>query len=304
MQKPTALIADPDSSLTDILRDLLSQKLQTDVAASVAEATSKCWDKEYDLIITEIDFPGEKALDFIEKVKRKLPNTTIVVLTRSATLENAIAALRLGAIDFLAKPFSIEDIAMIVEKYFSMTANTVPDFNLLSIMNEERRTFLLPTDFFILNPFINELLNIIKRFPGINKKNLLVIRLSIYEMLVNAMEHGNLEIDYDMKKSILEKVDDYQRFLQERAQSEPYNSRKVIFTYHYNNGTLTFQITDEGKGFDVSKIPSPRDRENIDNLNGRGIFITRINMDEIFYNEKGNSVTMIKRLDPSVSETE
>ena len=143
------------------------------------------------------------------------------------------------------------------------------------------------------------MMTIITRFPGMNKKILLIIRLSVYEMLVNAMEHGNLEIDYQMKKDLLEEVTDYQEYLQKRAANEPFLSRKVWLSYHYETTQISFTITDEGKGFDVSKIPSPRDEENMENLNGRGIFITRVNMDAITYNDKGNIVRLVKILNPA-----
>jgi anti-sigma regulatory factor (Ser/Thr protein kinase) len=139
-------------------------------------------------------------------------------------------------------------------------------------------------------------MHIISRFAGLDKKTTLTLRLAVYEMLVNAMEHGNLEIDYDMKKNLLEEVIDYQRFLNDRANQEPYRNRKVRVTYQYDRDAISFTITDEGKGFDVSKVPNPHSSENLERLNGRGIFISRVNMTRVTYNEKGNSVTLYKEL--------
>lgn len=296
MPKAKALIVDQDETTTEILKELISQKLESDVAHSLAEALSKCAESEYDLIFSEIKFNGENGSSAIELLKKRLPNALIIGMSQKPTLEQAILAIRQGAVDFLAKPFSVEELALVIEKYFSMTSHTISDFNLLESLAEEKRTFVIPTDFLILNPFIDEIINMIKRFPGIDKKTLLIIRLSLYEMLVNAMEHGNLEIDYNTKKEILEKTLDYHKFLQERAQEPPFNQRKVTFSYHFNKNTISFTITDEGKGFDVTKIPSPNQEQNLDSLSGRGIFITRINMDEVIYNEKGNSVTLRKKL--------
>ena len=175
--------------------------------------------------------------------------------------------------------------------------NKKSDYDLLDTIIEEKRTFELPTDFHLINPFLNELLDMMKRFVPLEKKTMLSIRLSIYEMLVNAMEHGNLEINYEDKKLLLEKIPDYQRYLQERAQAEPYSGRKVWLTYLMQNKSLLITIEDEGKGFDTSSLPSPVADNSLSDLNGRGIFITKVNMDEVNYNEKGNKVTLVKQLD-------
>lgn len=297
--KPQLLFVDPNPSLHEIMGEILSQKLDVEFANDIDKALKKSKSTEFNLIITELDFPDGDALEFIKTLKRVSPNTLIVVMTGHATAENAISALRLGAIDFIKKPFSIEDIAQLIEKFFSLATNKPADYQLLDTIVEEKRTFVLPTDFMLINTFLNELITVIRRFEGIDKKTLLIVRLALYEMLVNAMEHGNLEIDYEEKARLLDRYLNYHEMLNERAQQPPFDMRKVRVSYHYSENTLTFNITDEGRGFDVSKIPSPRDESKLEQLSGRGIFITRVNMDEIYYNEKGNSVTMVKKLSPS-----
>lgn len=296
MKKPMALIVDSNESFQELMRDLLSQRMDTDSAMSVSETLKKTKEQDYDLIITDINVNGESTLDLVEKIKHRSQDTQIFVITASATLEDAIKALRRGAFDFLIKPFTIEEFALVIEKFFSVSKNIRKELNILGSLTEEKRVFVLPTDFSMINPFINELVKIVRSFNGMDKKKMLVIRLAVYEILVNAMEHGNLAITYDEKKELLERVVDYQSYLQERAQLEEFRDRKVTVSYHYYDQKIAFQITDEGAGFDVSKIPSPKAGENIENLNGRGIFITRVNMDEISYNEKGNSVRLMKTL--------
>ncbi len=71
-------------------------------------------------------------------------------------------------------------------------------------------------------------------------------------------------------------------------------------TTHINidirDNILTVTITDQGKGFDTTKLPDPTDKECLLKLHGRGIFITRMYFSKIKYNEKGNEVTLIKIL--------
>lgn len=296
MQKPPALIIDPDLALQEILGDILKNRFRIFCANAIAESAEVMRGEDPHLIFIEMSLPGESAIDYIERTKRSKTNTQFIVITDNATVENAVSALRQGALDFLKKPFEIEDIARIVEKFFSLTANRDADYDIYSSIVAESRTFELPTDFAIISTFMSEIMHIISRFAGLDKKTTLTLRLAVYEMLVNAMEHGNLEIDYEMKKNLLEEVMDYQRFLNDRANQEPYRNRKVRVTYQYDRDAIAFTITDEGKGFDVSKVPNPHSSENLERLNGRGIFISRVNMTRVTYNEKGNSVTLYKEL--------
>ena len=296
MQKPPVLIIDPDLALQEILGEILKNRFRIFVANSIAESQNIMQGEDPHLIFIELQLPGEDAIEFIERSKRSKSNTQFIVITDNATVENAVTALRHGALDFLKKPFEIDDIARIVEKFFSLTANREADYDIYSSIVEEARTFELATDFSIVSTFMSEIMHIISRFARIDKKTTLTIRLSLYEMLVNAMEHGNLEINYDMKKNLLEEVMDYQRYLTDRANEAPFKDRKVRVSYKFDTKSISFTITDEGKGFDVSKGPNPHATENLERLNGRGIFISRVNMTSVTYNDKGNSVTLYKEL--------
>jgi anti-sigma regulatory factor (Ser/Thr protein kinase) len=57
----------------------------------------------------------------------------------------------------------------------------------------------------------------------------------------------------------------------------------------------TFAVTDEGPGFDVSRLPDPTELANLETPSGRGLFLMRLFMDEVAYNAAGNEVTLVKR---------
>ena len=60
---------------------------------------------------------------------------------------------------------------------------------------------------------------------------------------------------------------------------------------------ITARVTDEGGGFDPTTVPDPTTAENLFKSGGRGIFLMRSLMDEVMYNDEGNSVTLILRLE-------
>ena len=100
---------------------------------------------------------------------------------------------------------------------------------------------------------------------GISFNNYGKILVSVLEAVNNAIIHGN--------KSIPEKF--------------------VEVKMNYNKGKLKVIVKDQGKGFIPENIPDPTTPENIEEANGRGVFIMSKLADEIKFSKKGNSVTMI-----------
>jgi len=100
---------------------------------------------------------------------------------------------------------------------------------------------------------------------GISQDNYGKILVSAMEAVNNAIVHGN--------KSNPEKV--------------------VDIEISYNENELNIQVTDEGPGFRPDLVPDPTAPENIEELNGRGIYLMSHLADKIEYNPKGNSVKMI-----------
>jgi two-component system response regulator AtoC len=74
-------------------------------------------DKEkYDLVITDLKVPAVNGIKVLEYVKKKQPDTSVVIGTAFGSIENAVEAMRKGAFDYLTKPFSVEDILEIVDR--------------------------------------------------------------------------------------------------------------------------------------------------------------------------------------------
>src|SRR5213080_1574633 len=105
--KPRLLIVDDEPEVRGVLRDLLSGAYECGEAASAEEALGQLRANDYQLVISDITMSGMSGLEMIPHVKVISPDTVIVMISGMQTIESAINALRLGAFDYLMKPFDL-----------------------------------------------------------------------------------------------------------------------------------------------------------------------------------------------------
>ena len=78
-------------------------------------------------------------------------------------------------------------------------------------------------------------------------------------------------------------------------------SKRVRVEVALQESTITARVTDQGQGFDPYHVPDPTSPANILKAEGRGLFLMRKLLDEVYFNDRGNSVTLVLRL-PHCSE--
>jgi len=69
-----------------------------------------------DLVVSDYKLAELNGLELLQRIKRQAPETPVVLMTAYGTIENAVAAMKAGAYDYLAKPFSLEQIQHVVER--------------------------------------------------------------------------------------------------------------------------------------------------------------------------------------------
>jgi len=113
---PRILIVDDEVEITEILADLLSEDYDCLRAASAEEALARLTESQFQLVISDITMPGMSGLDMIPHVKDLAPDTVVVMISGMQTVESAIGALRLGAFDYLMKPFDLRQVEAVVKR--------------------------------------------------------------------------------------------------------------------------------------------------------------------------------------------
>jgi DNA-binding NtrC family response regulator len=87
-----------------------------DAATSGIEALKKMAAQRYDLLFVDIKMPGMDGIELLGHVKSDYPETAVVIITAYASIESAIQAMKLGAADYLMKPFRPDQLSLVIEK--------------------------------------------------------------------------------------------------------------------------------------------------------------------------------------------
>src|SRR5437870_5917925 len=114
--KPRLLIVDDEVEVRGVLNDLLSASYECEEAPSAEDALLQLRERDYQLVISDITMSGMSGLEMIPHVKAIRPDTVIVMISGMQTIESAINALRLGAFDYLMKPFDLRQAEAAVER--------------------------------------------------------------------------------------------------------------------------------------------------------------------------------------------
>jgi DNA-binding NtrC family response regulator len=121
LQKPVSiLVVDDDHSLRNMLSIVLSKEgYQVEEAASGLEALKKLKGGKYDLVVSDIRMPDLSGIELLKRIKTHDPELPVIMITAYAATHDAIEAMKLGAEDYLLKPFNLEELKIVIGKSLS-----------------------------------------------------------------------------------------------------------------------------------------------------------------------------------------
>jgi DNA-binding NtrC family response regulator len=114
MERPitaTALIVDDEDSTRDLCRDVVAESgLRTRTASTTEQALEILEQMPVDILITDLRVPQLGGLELLKRVRETYPQTAVMVLTQYGTIESAVEATRMGAADYVTKPFHVPEL--------------------------------------------------------------------------------------------------------------------------------------------------------------------------------------------------
>lgn len=110
------LIVDDEVSVRDSLRMIFKKDYQVIMAGSAEEAIIKVKSEEPDLIFLDIIMPEKDGMQALKEIRGMHPQIPVIMLTATKTLKTAVEAMKLGAYDYITKPFDVEELKLIAQK--------------------------------------------------------------------------------------------------------------------------------------------------------------------------------------------
>ena len=126
MKKPfhkNILVIDDEVAVNNNIRKILTAKgYHVDQAITKDEALLKIVEKDYKLVLLDLRIPGVKGLELLKIIRNKRSDALVIIITGYASIETAVETAKLGAIDYLPKPFTPEEIRNTTEKALNLAA--------------------------------------------------------------------------------------------------------------------------------------------------------------------------------------
>lgn len=111
------LVIDDDAELRGTLVSILCEAgYEADGAASGEEALEKVTAGDYDVALLDMIMPGRDGIDILGDMRRVRPRTRVIMITAFSTIENAVAAIKKGASEYIAKPFKINELLTTIKR--------------------------------------------------------------------------------------------------------------------------------------------------------------------------------------------
>ncbi|HEY0713102.1 MAG TPA: response regulator, partial [Polyangia bacterium] len=124
MDRLNVLVVDDDRALAENLAEILEiLDVNVDVAGSGAAALAKVKERAYALVLVDVRLPDATGTNLVEPLRAESPHTEVVLITGDATVDTAIAAVRMGAFAYVQKPFAPEELLETARRALHVVAN-------------------------------------------------------------------------------------------------------------------------------------------------------------------------------------
>jgi len=118
MRKSRVLVVDDDRFSRTFCRQILEEEnaLLVEEASGVDEALSRIQEGDIDLVISDLVMPEKTGLDLVEALRLEFPRLGVILITGHATIESAVKAMKLGALDYIRKPLNPTEFKVVVHR--------------------------------------------------------------------------------------------------------------------------------------------------------------------------------------------
>lgn len=283
-QRRHILLVDDEPNIRRLLGSVLkkSDEYEVTLAEDGQDALDKLAAIDYavDLVITDMQMPRLNGEALIRTLRQSHPHLPCLVLTAHKNDRNVLECLKLGTVEYLTKPIGVDHFLQTIGHVLERHKRFQGQQDAFEVRQEVKGwvEITAPTDYEYVERF-QKFTSLLGSLP-LSEEAQGDIRVAIDELGQNAVEWGNRND----------------------------RGKRIHLSYCLFKDRIVFKIEDEGEGFDPDSLRDP----SVDPLahimarmqegkraGGYGVFITGKLMDDVIYNERGNTVLMTKNFQTS-----
>ena len=290
---PTILVVDDSAVDRRFVGGLLEEDdhFEIEYAEQGREALDRIDHTLLDLVVTDLMMPEMDGLELVAAVRSQFPLIPVILMTSKGSEEIAVRALQEGAASYVPKRNLAGNLLGTVRRVLSAASHERNQSRLMDCMTRNECTFALENDPTLFGPLIAYLQEEVTRLGICDEAERTRFGVALEEALANAIYHGNLEVGSQLRE---EDHLAYFELIESRRRQSPYRERRIFVEAKLAPDGAAVVVRDEGSGFDPSALPDPTTPDNLDKAFGRGVLLMRTFMDEVVYNDVGNTVTLKK----------
>lgn len=296
MTKTCVLVVDDEPIGREVMAENLMDEGYEVVEADSGESAWAAIDaspQRFDAILLDRLMPDMDGIEILRRVKNRpdMMNVPVIMQTGMTADADVLEGLKAGAYYYLTKPFAAETLLAIVaaavrdyRSHLALEEEVKRQGSTLGCLAEARFVFRTP----------DEARNLATLLANAAPEPGRVV-LGLSELMLNAVEHGNLGIGYQQKTLLIEN-DSLHAEIDRLLATAEYGSRQAELLVSRNAEELTYRVRDQGAGFDWSGFLEMSPDRAFD-THGRGIAMSRmISFDRLEYRGCGNEVEAAIRL--------
>lgn len=143
-KKPNIIFTDDEDTFRNIMAKELSRMGYNVVScASGAETLKNIQERDFDIVILDINMPVMDGIEIIKRVKALDPTTEVIILTGQGTIENAVQAIKLGAYDYVTKPCRLAELHILLQKALEKRQLNKENVHLKRLVKDAQKTPML-----------------------------------------------------------------------------------------------------------------------------------------------------------------
>jgi DNA-binding response OmpR family regulator len=290
------LVVDDEERIRKLLQKCLAgEGYKIDTAPDGQAGLEKSLQRDYSLVITDVVMPRLGGLDFLKNIRVSRPGLPVVIITGFATTDITIQALKLGAVDFITKPFKLSEIFFTVKRVLDIQGRAEELQGVFQQVVHSSKVFECASQDLEIDAVLHVIVKELADLGFCEESESMKISLAVREAIDNAIEHGNLELPSGHKhKEYMINPQAFQRWKNQRLSDPQFGRKKIRIEFSCSGDRMEVKVRDEGPGFDTSGLPKTVDQVEQMDSNLHGYRLMLLSMDEVRYNPTGNEVTLVK----------